>query len=116
MGAEMDKRRKPNEAEITCRLRGQVGDLETAVSAAKREAIRLFRELDARARKARSLASDLDVGGDAWARRVSRLMDILGDCRETMEGMGAIGLLRGARFSWDVGKIFDGTKNGCVPG
>lgn len=107
---------KPDEAEITCRLRNQVVDLEVAVSAAKQEAVRLFRELDQQARKAKSLASSLEEGGGSWARRVSRLMDILGDCRGTMEGMAAIGLLReSVGFSWDLEKVFDGPENDQVP-
>lgn len=107
---------RPDEARITCRLRSQVSDLEAAVSAAKREAVQLFRELDAGARKAKNIASALEVGDEAWARRVSRLMDILGDCREKMEGMSAIGLLRDAGFSWDLERIFDEPENGRLPG
>jgi hypothetical protein len=118
----MDKEQKrwdsrPDEAEITCRLRDQVVDLEAAVSVARREAIRLFQELDMRARKASSIASSLGEGGGSWARRVSRLMDILDDCHGTMEGMSAIGLLRDAPgFSWDLGRVFDGTEDDQAPG
>jgi len=112
---QMCDKPKPDETEITCRLRNQVSDLEAAVTVAKREAVQLFRELDARARKAKNLASTLDGSGDDWARRVSKLMDILGYCRETMEGMSAIGLLREAGFSWGVEKVFDGPENDRVP-
>ncbi len=109
-------RPKPDEAEITCRLQGQVMDLEAAISAAKREAVQLFRELEAQTRQAKNLASELGEGGNAWARRVSRLMDILGDCHGAMEAMAAIGLLRDATgFSWNLEKVFDATENDQVP-
>jgi hypothetical protein len=103
---------KPDEAEITCRLQDQVQDLEAAVTAAKREAVQLFRELETRMRKAKNIASTLDGRGRIWARQVSQLMDILGDCHGTMEGMAAIGLLRDSTgFAWDLEKVFDGTEN-----
>lgn len=108
---------KPDEAEITCRLQDQVIDLEAAVSAAKREAVQLFRELDMRMRKAKTIASVLEKDKDDWARQVSKLMDILGDCHGTMEGMAAIGLLRDSSgFTWGLEKVFDGTENGKVSG
>jgi hypothetical protein len=109
---------KPDENKITCRLRNQVEDLETAVSEAKREAVRLFQELDARAKKAKTLASSLEGdSGNPWARRVSKLMDILDSCRGTMEGMAAIGLLRNSSgFSWDLEKVFDESENDRIPG
>jgi len=110
-----EKPKPPDEAEITCRLQDQVLDLEAAVSAAKREAVQLFRELELQMRKAKNIASELGEGGNAWARRVSRLMDILGDCHGTMEGMAAIGLLRDSTgFAWDLEKVFDGTENDQV--
>jgi len=100
------------EVEITSRLQSQVSDLESAVTAAKREAIHLFRELDNRMRKAKDIASGLDGGDANWARKVSRLMDILGDCHETMEGMTAIGLVRElSGFTWTLEKVFDGPDN-----
>jgi exonuclease VII small subunit len=107
---------RPDETEITSRLQEQVLDLEAAVTAAKREAVQLFKELDTRMRRAKSLVSDLDTGGNAWARKVSKIMDLLGDCRGTMEGMVAIGLLKDAGFSWDLEKVFDGNENDQVPG
>jgi hypothetical protein len=102
--------KQAKETEITSRLQNQVFDLEAAVTSAKREAVHLFRELDSRMRKAKNLVSDLDSDDTAlWARKVSRLMDILGNCHETMEGMVAIGLVREpAGFTWDLEKVFDG--------
>jgi len=108
-------RSEPDKTKITCRLKDQVSSLEEAVSAAKREAVQLFRELDMRMRKARSLALELGDSDDAWARRVSRIMDILDDCHGTMEGMAVIGLLRGSPgFSWDLGRVFDVAENDQV--
>lgn len=104
---KQEKQAKP-ETEITSRLQNQVSDLEAAVTAAKREAIHLFKELDSRMRRAKNLASGLDGGDVGWARKVSKLMDILGDCHETMEGMVAIGLVRElSGFTWDLEKVFD---------
>jgi predicted HAD superfamily Cof-like phosphohydrolase len=110
------KQDRPNEAEITYRLQEQVVDLEAAVSAAKREAVQLFRELDMRMKKAKNIVSILEQDKHNWARQVSKLMDILGDCHGTMEGMTAIGLLRDSSgFTWDLEKVFDGADNDQVP-
>ncbi len=108
---------EPRETKITGRLRSQVSDLEAAVTTAKQEAVRLFRELEQQARKARSIALSLDDNGGSWARKVSNLMDILGSCRDTMDGMAAIGLLREAvDFDYDLEKVFDGPENDQLPG
>jgi hypothetical protein len=112
---QSNEKSKPDEVEITCRLQDQVLDLEAAVLAAKREAVQLFRELETQTQKAKNIALELGTGGHAWARRVSRLMDILGDCQGTMDGMSAIGLLRGSTgFVWGLEKVFDGTENDQV--
>ena len=86
---------KPNdEKKITGRLGKQVDQLERVVAAAKRDALRLFRELDAGARKARRIAEVLPEGGPEWPQKVSRIMDILEECSRTIDGLGALGLLR----------------------
>jgi len=102
------KSKQKNPVEIASRLKTQVADLEAAVTAAKREAVRLFKELDGQMKTARDLAGRLDGKDGEWARSVSSLMDILGECSGTMEGMLAIGLLRQRLgFSWTVERIFD---------
>lgn len=103
--------KKQFEAEITTRLQKQVTDLESAVECAKREAFQLFRELNMRMKKAKNIASELDSGGNVWARKVSKLMDILGSCRDTMDGMTAIGLVRDSGSVWDLERVFDGAEN-----
>lgn len=108
----MSESEKIDEKEITYRLRNQVSDLEAAVSAAKREAVLLFRELENQTQKAKNIASSLEGNDDTWARGVSKLMDILGSCRGKIEGMGAIGLLHNIEFFWEVEKVFtDGSEN-----
>jgi len=102
-----------NETKITSRLQGQVYDLEAAVTAAKQDAVKLFQELNSRIKKAKVLASELEKG-DAWAKRVSQLMDLLGNCHETMEGMASIGLIKEFGFSWDLEKIY-GSENNSLP-
>lgn len=112
---QIKENEKVDEKEITSRLRDQVSNLEAAVSAAKREAVLLFRELESQTQKAKNIASSLNGNDDTWARGVSKLMDILGNCRGRIEGMEAIGLLHNIEFSWEVEKVFtDGSENDQV--